>query len=234
MNSTLRIWPPCADEFATILRCLQGYSLSRFGDGELKLMYTQGYVREPFPSAELSAELRDTMLTPGPMCIVGIPTMDPKGPKYQFTEPRNGHPSGWVRHRPRFMQLLNESSVPLYYSAFVTRPDSAPWIRTLDYAKQIESLWASKKAVVVCEKGNSIYKVVRHSCGSIEHIRCPSHRAYAEIGSLESACTVKRPDIVIISAGPTATCLANRLSKRGIQALDLGSIGGWLGQLLEV
>jgi len=33
---------------------------------------------------------------------------------------------------------------------------------------------------------------------------------------------------VLLSCGPTATVLANRLTKYGIQAIDLGSIGGFL------
>ena len=41
------------------------------------------------------------------------------------------------------------------------------------------------------------------------------------------------PDIVILSAGPTASCLANRLARAGVQAVDLGSAGGFLLKLLE-
>jgi hypothetical protein len=38
--------------------------------------------------------------------------------------------------------------------------------------------------------------------------------------------------VTVLSVGPTATVLANRLAARGIQALDLGSAGGFLLRLL--
>lgn len=234
MSETLRLpqWPACADEFATIQKCSEGYSLARFGDGELKLMHTQGYAREP-PSAALAEELRAVLLAPDERCIVGIPTMDPNGPKYSFIEPANNAASGWVRHRPRFLKILESTTVAQYYSAFVTRPDSSPWIKTLTYAKQVEALWKGKRTVVVCEKENSLLGVVHKSAAKTTHIRCQSHQAYSTISRLEDTCAALEPEVVIASAGPTATCLANRLAKRGIQTLDLGSIGGWLRLLLE-
>jgi hypothetical protein len=41
-----------------------------------------------------------------------------------------------------------------------------------------------------------------------------------------------KPDIAILSCGMTATCLANRLSKHGIQAIDFGSGGSFIAKLL--
>jgi hypothetical protein len=226
-------WPPCADEFATIERCIEGYSLARYGDGELKLMYLGGYSREP-GGPTLAAELISTLLTPDRKCIVGVPTMDKKGPKYAFMEPTTRRLSGWVRHRSRFIRLFERTTVKQYYSAFVTRPDSSPWIRTLDYAHLVERLWTDKNVVVMCEKANkSMLEAVQRKSRRMMHVSCPSHQAYRRIDTLEAKITDIKPDIAILSAGPTATCLANRLSAAGVHAIDLGSCGGWINELLK-
>lgn len=213
-------YPKVHDEQATIDACLTGKSLARLGDGELKLIYGQGYSREP-ANQRLAEELRHVLLHPNDNCLVGIPTMDPKGAKYE----------NWLRHRPRFSRLLAGSS-PQYYSAFVTRPDSSPWIRTHEFAAAVEGLWRGRFAVVICEKHGSICATVRRRAGRVVHLACPYKQAYRKIDQLEERIVRLKSDIAILSAGPTATCLANRLAARGIQAIDLGSSGRWLGELL--
>src|SRR5689334_5478065 len=114
-------YPPVAGEFETVAKLLEGYSIARFGDGEFKLIDGQGYFREP-ANEKLSAELLEVLQRPAANCLVAIPTMDPRGAKYD----------GWIRHQARFARIIvsvsSALSVVKYYSAFVTRPDSAPWI----------------------------------------------------------------------------------------------------------
>jgi len=40
----------------------------------------------------------------------------------------------------------------IYFSAFVSRPDSAPWIRTQEFIDSVHDLWRNAHAVVVCER----------------------------------------------------------------------------------
>lgn len=218
MDTNHLTWPKVLGEFATIERVLAGWSLSRFGDGELKIMGGKGYVREP-PNNALTSELRTAFLTPNHRCLVAIPTMDPKGPKYD----------NWTRHADRFLKLLDRDRT--YGSAFVSRPDSAPWISTRVYARLVESLWRGKRVVVVCEKGGSMVNTVRRAAGRVFHISCPRVEAYSRIGHLEAGVRKLEPEVVILSAGPTASCLANRLAP-DVHAIDLGSAGGFLGRLL--
>jgi hypothetical protein len=211
-------WPKVLDEFETIDRVLAGASLSRHGDGELKIMFGKGYSREP-ENPTLTAELLYAFQTPNAGCLVAIPTMDPKGPKYE----------NWTRHAERFERLLDPGRV--YGSAFVSRPDSAPWINSRLYAHKVEAIWRGKRAVVVGEKGGSMAKIVKRSAGRAFHLSCPRHRAYDRIDLLERFIRELEPEVVILSAGPTASCLANRLAPT-IQAVDLGSAGGFLSRLL--
>jgi len=233
-------YPQVTGEFETVEELLRGKSLARFGDGELKLMDGQGYFREP-KNEKLGAELLEVLQRPAANCLVGIPTMDFNGPKYE----------NWIRHRDRFAKLLAQgpsveskalssesdlgpqsSTLNAYYSAFITRPDSAPWINCLEYARLVEQLWKDKRAAVLSERDNSILKVVRLSAKKLKHVECPHREAYAEIDALERALVRAKPEIALLSCGPTATCLANRMASRGIQAVDIGSAGGFLLKLL--
>jgi hypothetical protein len=89
MDESPLIYPAVAGEFETIDKVLAGYSLSRYGDGELKVLYGAGYSREP-KNKRLTEELRASFLTPHERCLVGIPTMDPAGPKYQELDAARG------------------------------------------------------------------------------------------------------------------------------------------------
>lgn len=198
----------------------KGFSLARFGDGEMKMAEGFGYAREP-GGPKLAAELMRTLRTPHVRCLVGVPTFDPEGPKY----------NNWLRHKPRFETLLQPKHP--YYSAFVSRPDSAPWINCPEYGQLVESIWRDKLAVVVCEKSGSMLQTVKLGADWVTHVACPHREAYAEIDRIEDKVRAAKPDVVIMAAGPTATCLANRLAADYIHAVDLGSAGGFLGRLLK-
>lgn len=212
-------YPRVADEFETIRKVARGYSLARFGDGELKMAHGAGYSREP-GSARLAAELTGIIQKPHARCVVGIPTMDARGPKYL----------NWTRHADRFETIVSRDV--RYYSAFVSRPDSAPWINVREYAELVQNLWAGKRVAAVCERRNSLLALVRKTAAKVRHVECPHAQAYAVIDELERQVFAQLPDVVVMSAGPTATCLANRLAARGLHAVDLGSAGGFLRKLL--
>lgn len=220
MVTTALSYPQVHSEWETICKVAEGFSIARFGDGELKLMYGKGYVREP-GGHSLQMELLRVLQEPHSRCIVGIPTMDPDGPKFH----------SWIRHSDRYAQILR-GDVVSYYSAFVTRPDSAPWIDSRDFAEIVESTWKDKRAAVICEPGNKILKAVRLSAARTHHVRCPSKQAYSVIDTLEQRVLSFAPDVVLMSCGPTATCLANRFAARGLHAIDIGSAGGYLLGLL--
>jgi hypothetical protein len=212
-------YPEVRDEFETIKKVLKGYSLARFGDGEMKMSQGKGYVRQ-LGSDRLAAELTKIVCSPSPQCIVGIPTMNPNGPKIE----------SWIRHEARFMTILAPDVK--YYSAFVSRPDSAPWIDNEEYVRSVVSLWAGKRVAVLCEKKGSLFRAVRPEARQAVHVECPRYGAYDVIDALESQIVYSNPEVVVMSCGPSATCLADRLSRRGHHAIDLGSIGGFLCRTL--
>ena len=215
----LTTWPSVLEEYATIAKLQAGASICRYGDGECKLMRDEAYVREP-ANAQLAAELRTIIARPDSRCLVGIPTMDKRSPKY----------ANWRQRQAAFLPFL-APKVP-YVSAFLTRPDSAPWILTESYAASVEQLWAGKKVALVCEPTNKLVVVVKSAARKVDHLACPSHGASAHIDAYERHIVRGRPDLAILAHGVSATVLAHRLACHGIQTLDLGSIGGMLARLL--
>jgi hypothetical protein len=105
---------------------------------------------------------------------------------------------------------------------------------TPEYCEAVQSLWAGRKTTIICEPTNKLLSVVQMKARKLSHIVCPHQGAYAQIATLEKAALHGAPDIVLLSIGVTATCLAHRLACRGVQALDLGSIGGMLAHLLPL
>lgn len=216
-------WPLVQDEFRTIAMLQQGYSIARFGDGEFKMMDGAGYVREP-PNKRLAAELRSVLRRPHPKCLRGIPTFDPRSPKFPT----------WQKHIGRFTRLMKRTHGD-FYSAFISRPDSAPWIRTKEFAQELATLWKGKRIGVLCEEESGMLRALEAEGwqpSAKYHVVCPSHKAYYHIDTFERVFVHDNPEIVILNCGMTATCLANRLAKRGIQAIDFGSGGSFIAKLL--
>lgn len=192
-------------------------SIARFGDGEIKIVLGSGYRREP-PNQKLSDEMRNILIGDGhPNTLVGIWSNNPLSPKHEHQK----------RYRAKFMRVIRYSTAQ-YYSSFISRPDSTPWIRNPAFARRLEDLWRDKVVAVVCEKHGSMFGTVALAAREAHHVRCPHSQAYAQIDVLEEAVLALNPEVAILSAGPTATCLANRLTVRGLQAIDLGSAGRWL------
>lgn len=207
------------EEFETLRKLNQGFSLARYGDGELKLIFGASYSREA-GSLKLATELFNTLNFPCPQLLVGIPTLNPRGPKY----------ASWLRHVERFERVIHGEFQ--YYSAFVTRPDSAPWIEHDKYLQLCLNLWSGKRAMLLSEPTNKLLKLMRATSDLTYH-EVPSRDCYRHIDELEATVLDALPEIAVLSIGPTATCLAGRLAARGVQAIDFGSIGGMLARLAE-
>lgn len=207
-------------EFATMRAVADGASLARFGDGELKIIYGSSYVRQT-GGIKIATELFNVLNHPAPGCLVGIPTLDPAGPKY----------TNWLRHKERFAQVIQRDGP--WHSAFVTRPDSAPWIECESYRDLVLSCWRGKRVAAVCESTSKMLPVLRRTAKSVAHVECPSHQAYGVIADLRAAIKRTGADLAVLCCGVTATALANRLAGRGLQAIDFGSAGGMMARLMD-
>jgi hypothetical protein len=207
-------YPRVVNEHLTLAEVLKGRSIARFGDGEFKIAKGGSCVSQ-IADKKLAEELSSILLANDKQCLVGIPTMDPAGPKYDR----------WARYKhiyPRQMSPKKE-----YFSAFISRPDSAPWIDCKEYFDRMQSLWEGREvALVGCgERSIKTEFLMDTGAAAVAFIQCPRRDAYAVIDDLETAVLKSKFDRVILCAGPTATCLAMRLSRKGVHAIDLGHVG---------
>jgi hypothetical protein len=160
----------------------------------------------------LHQRLRD-ILVDSDDCLVGIPNLHSPTPKAAY----------WWRQE-RSAELLSHRT---YASAFITRPDSAPWIDTPAYWRQLESLWLGRDVTLV--RGSRRSLVAEDLVGAehvLEIVTEPVH-AWTSYASLLLACEGARRR-TLLCLGPTATVLAVDLCARGIHAIDLGHIGMFL------
>jgi hypothetical protein len=200
-------------EYETLRKLAEGYSIARWGDGEAKLMRGGDALREP-RNPRLAAELIDALQNPHERCLRGVLRVNPESPK-------NDSLSRYVPQLERFMDPAQE-----YWSAHISRADHAPWMETAEYAELAHSLWRGKRAVVVAEDPKvSTFRAVSITALEAVLVPCPHRETYQFIDEIERRVVKRNPEVVVMAAGPAATCLANRLSKRGIQALDFGRIG---------
>jgi hypothetical protein len=208
-------WPSVWSEEETLRLVLSGRSLARYGDGEFKLCYGGSIKSQPFEPS-LGRRLREILKASGD-CLVGIPNLH--RPTKAF----------WNQFRSdRFTSLLDMKRH--YASAFVSRPDSAPWIHQPAYWSQVEDLWRGKDVTLVRGSGKSLTgALLTPSARSVNEILCARQNAWAEREELLER--IGRPARVILCCGPTATALAVELAARGVHAIDLGHIGMWFKRL---
>ena len=208
-------WPNVIGEFETVKKIAKGFSIARFGDGEFKILDGKSHVRMRWiENPEMTEELRHIIAKPSQGCLIGIPTMDPKGDKYE----------NWKRHKVRFAKMLPGGIK--YYSALISRPDCGiAWMECQEYADELRKIWLGKHIAIVSEPDSKLLTEVCASNERVDHIECPMYDAYDHIDDFEKEILRIKPEIALFSVGVTATALANRICGHGIQAVDLGSIG---------
>jgi len=203
-------------EEETLDAVLSGKSIARYGDGELNNLEGKKCVPQLMVPG-LAEELRTVIQSNRKECIVGIPYVDSRMPPEKQRS--------WEHYLPRFAPFLNKKAT--YYSAFITRPDSAPWIGTAAYFDKVQSLWKDKEVALVWGGYRSLYPDFLRKTGAarVHSVIVSYEDAYSQIDDIERRVLATGARRVLLCAGPTATCLAYRLALRGVHAVDLGHIG---------
>lgn len=208
-------WPLILGEVLTVKLLLGGYSISRFGDGELNLCLGGLCITQPH-SDRLATKLKKILKSPLDKCLVGLPRQG-VGPKANFWNKYN---------RKDIINLFKEDYH--YASSFITRPDSAPWIDEASYWNMIRSLWRDRDIVLVRGSEKSLTKEILTDARSVNEIVVQKKNAFIDYDSLLNRLWHLSPKLVLLCLGPTATVMAHDLCKLGIQGLDLGHLGMFL------
>lgn len=209
-------YPLVYSEELTITKALAGASIARYGDGELRLMHNEKHIAQKCDK-NLAAELRDILRNGKSLVCIPNPVAG------------NGKPVMWGETRyggPRFTELYDMNRH--YGSAFICRPDSAPWIDNEGYWQRVASLWDDKEVtLVIGTRGGSLTMLPRAK--RVRTIFGPESSAYEAVDKLMDE--VGTPDhTVLICLGPAATVMAERLACKGVHALDLGHMGRFMPQ----
>lgn len=200
------------DEFDTLEKLLDGFSISRFGDGECKMLMGVSHKYETFDRT-LQRLLKDALTVPRPNHIVGIPRIVPECPRALWWEP-------W---KARFAPFLNPDVK--YYSSFISRPDHAPWIEADPaFRQRLNLLWRGKTVVLV-GSGRSLTPETLPGAKVLKYIQTPMTNAFVMVDEILMEIKHHKPDVAILCCGMTATVVAHMLAHTGIQCLDLGAIG---------
>lgn len=218
-------YPKILSEEETLDRMLGGASIARFGDGEWRCA-AEGGCTSQRPEKGLAAELRNVLRSPSKNFLVGLPNV--------MLSPRK---ESWLRYADTLYTRLLAPGFTGYASSFITRPDSAPWIDTPEYWEKVRLLWKDRDVVLVVgnEKGSDdkaeqkslTVDMLKDDCSTLQVIVAPRQHAYEKIGQIEYAISrsVHPGGRVLMCLGTTATCLAWRLARAGIHAMDVGHIG---------
>lgn len=203
-------YPMVLGELETLQAVVAGRSLARYGDGEFKMASHGVGIKSQRGDLVLSERLKQILESSGD-CLVGIPNIHSATPKAVF----------WHKHL-RYSQLLVDRP---YVSAFITRPDSAPWIDTLEYWALLEQLWRGQDVTLVRGSGKSFTGDLLLAAGArtVTEILAPRQHAWADYPSLLDRVGI--PKRALLCLGPTATVMAVDLCAKGVHAIDLGHIG---------
>lgn len=200
-------YPSVLGEIETLDLVLSGVSLARYGDGELALCAERGIPCQRF-DPRLSDRLREILHRPGD-CAVGVPNIRSATPKAAY----------WYKYERSARFYWNRD----YVSAFVTRPDSAPWIDTPEYWAKVEQLWVGQHVTLVRGGKRSFTADDLVGAASVNEIIAPREHAWADYVELMEL--IGTPQRVLLCLGPTATVMAVDLCAKGVHAIDAGHLG---------
>lgn len=208
-------YPKVLTESATFEAALKGKSLARLGDGELKILIGGGCIFQQ-PDPILTSELQKVVIDAG------------KNPDLLVCLPRLWHgapvPPRWERFlMPEYTRYMIGGP---YGSAFVSRLNYWPEGTQPKYWDDIAALWRDRDVVIVRGSDKSLRKCDAPEAASVEEIMAPAANAYTEVPRLEFRLRNEKRR-VLLALGPAATILAARLSRHGVQAIDMGSMGGF-------
>lgn len=205
-------YPQTLSETDTLDLVLAGQSLARYGDGEFNLCAGRPAKAQRI-DVRIQSRLQMGLCSADYNCLIAVPNLQSKTPKAEF----------WNKQINTALRFMEPGRT--YGSAFVTRPDSAPWIDTPEYWAKLESLWVGEDVTLVTG-GRHGLKEADLVGANVREVIAPSANAFSDYHALLEL--VGTPRRALICLGPTATVLAIDLCRRGVHAIDLGHVGLFL------
>ena len=198
-------------------------SVSRFGDGEIKLIAGRNISFQK-QTAALSDALSDVLQSDDDGFLVCIPDVfDDRG--YLLDAPA----AHWRKHLSAFRPVWYDHLHPgkIYGNAFLSRCYMQLRDKSMcaGYFRQMKQIWDEQDVLLVeGEKsrlgiGNDLFDNVR----SLQRILGPVENAFEKYDALfEAAKAYGKDKLILLALGPTASVMSYALFRDGYRAIDLG------------
>lgn len=200
-------------------------SVSRYGDGEIKLVAGKD-LEFQHCTPEIKSELIKVLTSPIENHIVCL-----QNELISWEDNTVAAQKHWRKHfayyRRFWYKYIDKSRQ--YFSTSITRPyiifkDKSPAVNRF---KMLQQIWEGKDILLVEGRqsrlgvGNDLF----NNAQSIKRILLPNKEAYKHIDRIvEEVMNYAPHHLVLLALGPTATVLAYRLSICGYQAIDIGHV----------
>lgn len=213
----LRI-PTVLNEWQTLYRVLNGCSISRYGDGEVKHMEGKRNVSQEH-NRSLSRAVRAVFTSRLRNHLVAIPNVFNGR---AFLDVNQGYIDNM---QLRFIKVADPDYT--YGSAYISRGDLCGYLTWASYWSTISELWNGRDVVLVrglARRANPANMMAK--ARNIAHVETPMKNAWEEYGRIFKEC-LRHPKEgpFLLCVGPTATVLAADLARHGRWAVDLGHLG---------
>ncbi|HEM3164487.1 TPA: SP_1767 family glycosyltransferase [Streptococcus suis] len=200
-------------------------SVARFGDGEMDIIAGHSIPYQDY-DPQLASELKEILGLESNQHLM-VCLSDVFENRERYTDACNHFWEGHLQHYQDYYRQICKA--PWYGSTFISRPyiDVADKSVSAGYFQSLKQIWTDKDILIVEGKtsrsgvGNDLFQEAK----SIQRIICPSKNAYSQIEDILAAIqTYGQDKLVLLMLGPTAKVMAYRLSKTGMQAIDIGHI----------
>ena len=205
-------------------------SYARFGDGELSLILDKNFnISFQKNSEELSNKLNEILNSNEKNLIIGINRSFNNPDEYNKKVVKYCRAFNYI-YREKYKKIIpnnkiyGNSSITRFYIDYDTSDKESAYKRI----NNLKRIWSNKNILIVeGEKtklgvGNDLFA----SSKKIRRIIVPAINAFDKKNEIIDTIIKNKceNEIVLIAAGPTATILAYELSKKGVQAIDIGHI----------
>lgn len=222
------------NELNTIKKLQQGYSISRYGDGEFRIINGAGILYQEY-NKELQEKLKNILMQkeiPEKLLIAIPPFYSKNSNGVYICQKRIINKKVvdyWRKYIKKSESILCESlfnDKKIYYSSFISRIESFENKRRI--LGELSKIWLNKNVAIII---NEIFykkteKLIKNSLKKSiikDIIYCPQVNAYNEYNNILQKCLQHNKDVIfLIMAGPTASILTYDLCKNDYQAIDIG------------
>ena len=205
------------DEYETIKKIKEGYSLARYGDGEFfrLLRNPKGISKLQVFDKRLQKKLIVVFSNPLKRLLIGIPRMD--------------NPKPWIinfnKGFNKFIENKRAYKESIFVSAFISRP-ALVGKDNQKYFDKVKTIWEDSEIVLINFNTDLLDHYLFKRCNVDTFIQITRRDCFAQYDDILNECRkhYKKRKIFLVSAGPTATALAYDIARDKEQCIDIGQI----------